>query len=325
MKPKVLFPLLVAFSLITGIESIIWQRAIADTSNPKPICPENSPCRFPRRSGLTDIRVITPPRGSLLNPQPTLSWTPLADTQEYTVRLLRSGETVWELPNVQDTEIPYPATQSPLTPGINYELMVEADGKAGKSMFRLMTPSQAESVMAEVEKIRQQNLSADKMALQLAQVYQDYDLMTLAIQTLTGVIEKNSQNLEVYQSLGNLYNRLELPRLAESAYQESLDLASSRQDIAGLAQAQIGLARSFVAQEKLLQAVEVLMAAYSNYQQLNNAELTPQVAQFLGEVYEMDNNYEAARLWYQDAKAGYEAIGDEQRSENIEKAMQRLN
>lgn len=325
MKPKVLFPLLVAFSLTTGIESIVWQRAIADTQNPKPICPERGPCRPPRRSGLTDIRVITPPRGSLLNPQPTLSWTPLADTQEYTVRLLRSGETVWELPNVRNTEIPYPATQSPLTPGINYELMVEADGKAGKSMFRLMTPSQAESVMVEVEEIRQQNLSADEMALQLAQVYQDYDLMTLAIQTLTEAIDTSSQSLEVYQSLGDLYNQLELPRVAESVYQESLDLASSRQDIAGLAQAQIGLARSFVAQEKLPQAVEVLTAAYSNYQQLNNAELTPQVAQFLGEVYEMDNNYEEARRWYQDAKAGYEAIGDEQRVETVEKAMQRLN
>ncbi|MEQ9620692.1 hypothetical protein [Coleofasciculus chthonoplastes] len=325
MKPKVLFPLIVAFSLTTGIESIIWQGAIADTQNPKPICPENGPCRFPRRSGLTDIRVIIPPRGSLLNPQPTLSWTPLADSQEYTVRLLRSGETVWELPNVRDTEIPYPATQSPLTAGINYELMVEADGKAGKSMFRLMTPSQAESVMAEVEEIRQQNLSADEMALQLAEVYQDYDLMTAAIQTLTDAIEKNSLSLDVYQSLGSLYNQLELPILAELVYQESLDLASSRQDIAGLAQAQIGLARSFVAQEKLPQAVEVLMAAYSNYQQLNNAELIPQVAQFLGEVYEMDNNYEAARRWYQDAKAGYEAIGDEQRIDNIEKAMQRLS
>lgn len=325
MKPKVLFPLLVAFSLTTGIESIVWQRAIADTSNPKPICPENGPCRPPRRSGFTDIRVITPPRGSLLNPQPTLSWTPLADTQEYTVRLLRSGETVWELPNVRDSEIPYPANQSPLTPGINYELMVEADGKAGKSMFRLMTPSQAESVMAEVEEIRQQNLSSDEMALQLTQLYQDYDLMTLAIQTLTDAIDKNSQSLEVYQSLGNLYNRLELPRVAESVYQESLDLASSRQDIAGVAQAQIGLARSFVAREKLPQAVEALTAAYSHYQQLNNAELTPQVAQFLGEVYEMDNNYEQARRWYQDAKAGYEAIGAEQRVETVEKAMQRLN
>ncbi|MEQ8969276.1 MAG: tetratricopeptide repeat protein [Coleofasciculus sp. C1-SOL-03] len=325
MKPKVLFPLLVAFSLTTGIESIVWQRAIADTQNPKPICPERGPCRPPRRSGLTDIRVITPPRGSLLNPQPTLSWTPLPDTQEYTVRLLRSGETVWELPNVRNTEIPYPATQSPLTPGINYELMVEADGKAGKSMFRLMTPSQAESVMVEVEEIRQQNLSADEMALQLAQVYQDYDLMTLAIQTLTEAIDTSSQSLEVYQSLGDLYNQLELPRVAESVYQESLDLASSRQDIAGLAQAQIGLARSFVAQEKLPQAVEALTAAYSNYQQLNNAELTPQVAQFLGEVYEGDNNYEEARRWYQDAKAGYEAIGDEQRVETVEKAMQRLN
>ncbi|MEQ8540126.1 MAG: tetratricopeptide repeat protein [Coleofasciculus sp. D1-CHI-01] len=325
MKPKVLFPLLVAFSLTTGIESIVWQRAIADTQNPKPICPENSPCRFPRRSGLTDIRVITPPRGSLLNPQPTLSWTPLADTQEYTVRLLRSGETIWELPNVRDTEIPYPANQSPLTPGINYELMVEADGKAGKSMFRLMTPSQAESVMAEVQEIRQKNLSVDEMALQLAEVYQDYDLMTAAIQTLTDAIDQNSQSLEVYQSLGNLYNRLELPRVAELVYQESLDLASSRQDIAGLAQAQIGLAKSFVAQEKLPQAVEALTAAYSHYQQLNNAELTPQVAQFLGEVYEMDNNYEEARRWYQDAKAGYEAIGAEQRIEYIEKVMRRLN
>ncbi|MEQ9354099.1 tetratricopeptide repeat protein [Coleofasciculus chthonoplastes] len=325
MKTKVFLSLLVAFSLTTGIESIVWQRAIADTQNPKPICPENGPCRFPRRSGLTDIRVIIPPRGSLLNPQPTLSWTPLADSQEYTVRLLRSGETVWELPNVRDTEIPYPATQSPLTAGINYELMVEADGKAGKSMFRLMTPSQAESVMAEVEEIRQQNLSADEMALQLAEVYQDYDLMTAAIQTLTDAIDKNSLSLEVYQSLGSLYNQLELPILSELVYQESLDLASSRQDIAGLAQAQIGLARSFVAQEKLPQAVEVLMAAYSNYQQLNHAELIPQVAQFLGEVYEMDNNYEEARRWYQDAKAGYEAIGDEQRIDNIEKAMQRLS
>lgn len=290
MKPKLLLPLIVAFSLITGLESIVWQRAIADTSNPEPICPKNSPCRLPRRSGLTDIRIITPPRGSLLNPQPTLSWTPLADTQEYTVRLLRSGETVWELPNVRDTEIPYPANQSPLTPGINYELMVEADGKVGKSMFRLMTPSQAELVMAKVQEIRQQNLNEDEMALQLAEVYENYDLMTLAIQTLTEAIDKNIQNLEVYHSLGNLYNQLELPNLAERIYQESLDLAKSRQDIAGIARAQIGLSRAFVAQEKLPQAVEVLTAAYSNYQQLNNAELTPQVAQFLGEVYEMDNN-----------------------------------
>lgn len=290
----------------------------------KIICPPRGSCYEDGRGSTQNINIISPPRGSLLNNQPMLSWSEISGATSYIVSLFRSGENLWELQNVTSREIPYPQGELPLEADYDYELVVEAGEESGKATFRLLPPAEAEKVQAEAQSIRNLQLNPDETVLKIAEIYQKNKLFTEAIEILKQAIENGSQSVKIYQMIGDLYQEAKLPNLAAPPYQKALNLATTLNDINAQAEARIGLARVNIALNNFPTSVDLLKTALANYETLKNSELVAQAKQFLGEVYERSGDPDQALHWYQQAKENYQSLKDLERIENIDRAIVRL-
>lgn len=231
--------------------------------------------------------VITPHRGKILDGQPTIRWNPVAGVSRYTVRVTGSG-VYWET-QVSGTEVVYPGEPG-LKPGEEYLVVVEADGmssqldKGGDYRFKLVYPDVAQRVQDKIDAIAQLDVSEDAQAWMIADVYVDEDLDSEAIAILESLVNSGSETVAVYQLLGDLYGHEGLNLLAQEQYEQAIEFAIASEDIEGEAAAQAGLA---------------------------------EVMNMLGEPEQ------AIRLFNQ-AKAGYEALGDSQRVEELQMRTQEL-
>ncbi|WP_017716415.1 tetratricopeptide repeat protein [Kamptonema formosum] len=291
----------------------------------KSVCPPKQPCIQDGRGGSTGINIISPCGGSILKvSELKLSWSAVPGAKSYSVRVERSKQPLWEKIVENRTEIPFPAGELTLEPDKDYELIVESDNrKSGSVRFRMLAEDKAQQVRAEASEIAANTkLSADDKAIKLAEVYRENELFTEAIETLAGAVKNGSRSVPVHLMLGELYLKVKLPGLAEAPYQQALTLATS--DTEAQAKAQVGLGRASVALQNWERAISSLQAAYAIYERLKKPD-APQVAQLLGEVYERSGNRDEAIVWYQKAKAGYEALGDKLRQENVEEMLRNLS
>lgn len=242
-----------------------------------------------------DSFYIISPVGTLLDSNlPKFSWTSMSKATSYIVRLSSSEGTLWQS-ETTNTEISYPPNQPALKPGKAYDLIVKAIGAEEaetetETRFIILTPQEAQKVNSEVVNIRKQNLAPQDTALKIAELY-----------------EKNN-----------------LTTLAENNYQQALNIAESANDLNGQAWARVKLARVNLALDNQKKATGLLKTAYVNYETSNNKELSSQVAQFLGEIYDSLNEKQKSIAWYQKAKAGYQQLNDKKRLEWVEKRLNRL-
>ncbi|AFY57534.1 hypothetical protein Riv7116_5137 [Rivularia sp. PCC 7116] len=247
-------------------------------------------CREVSRS---DSFYIISPVGTLIdNNLPKFSWSRIPKTTSYIVRLSSSEGTLWQS-ETTNTEISYPQNQPALKPGKAYDLTVKAIGaeeRETETRFIILTPQEAQTVNNEVANIRKQNLAPQDTALKIAELY-----------------EKNN-----------------LTSLAEKNYQQALNIAESRGDLNGQAWARVKLARVNLTVENHKKAISLLKTAHVNYEALKNKELSTQIAQFLGEVYDSLNKKQESIAWYQQAKTGYQQLNDKKRLEWVEKQLNRL-
>ncbi len=297
----------------------------------KIVCPPKSPCYDDGRSSVSAISIISPSRGVLLanNKTPMLSWSAVPGATSYSVRMEHSGKTLWDKPVENRTEIPYPKDKPPLEPDKDYDLIVETivgnDRKLGSLRFRLLSQLETQRVQAEAQAISTNTeLTADEKALKIAELYQKNDLLTEAIESLKSAVKNQSSSVPIYQMLGDLYWQVGLPTLAESPYQQALNLATTLNDTNAQAEAQVGLGRVNVANRNWEQAISWLEAAHASYETLKNRELATQVIEFFGEVYNKSGNRDKAIYWYQQAKTGYEALGDTERLNKVERLLRNL-
>lgn len=341
MKPKTLILLgltlpLGAISLIAITPLPVTAELTRDTrinlllaQNP---CPENPnlPCR---RSGGdrnpgTNITIISPTRGSLLNNKPTISWSPFPDATSYSVRVEYLGKILWEK-TVEKTEISYPNDQPPLELDNDYELIVETvinnEIKSGSVIFRLPNQAKEQKIQSETQVISNSQLNPDQKSIKLAELYQENDFPNEAIEILKNRVENKSQNLVVYEMLGDLYLKVNLPKLAETPYQQALNLATNINDTKSKAEIQFNLGEVYDALEKRQEAIASLTSARASYQSLNNRESAAQVAQYLGELYEAIPNRDLAIQWYETAKTEYKSLGEIERANIMEEKLQDLN
>lgn len=254
------------------------------------ICTPDSGCREVTRG---DSFYIISPVGALLNSNvPKFSWSSIEDTTSYIVRLKSSEGTLWQS-ETEKTEIAYPENQPALKPGKAYDLTVKAIGAQEtetETRFIILTPQEAQQVNSEVANIRKQNLAPQDTALKIAELY-----------------EKNN-----------------LTSLAEKNYQQALNIAESKGDLNGQAWARVKLARVYLAVDNHKKAISLLKTAYVNYETLKNKELSSQVAQFLGEVYDSLDEKQKSITWYQQAKTGYQQLNLKKRLQWVEKQLSRL-
>ena len=291
----------------------------------KIVCPEKGPCYNDGRGSFTGINIISPCKGAILKvSELKLSWSAVPGAKSYSVRVERSNKQLWDKIVENRTEIPFPAGELTLDPEKDYELIVESDNRqSGSVRFRLIAEAKAQQVRAEAGEIAANaKLSADEKALKLAEVYRENELLTEAIETLAGAVKNGSRSVPVHLRLGELYLNGNLPILAEDTYQQALTLATS--DPEAQAEAQVGLGQVSMALQNWERALSLLQAGYAIYERLKKPE-APHAAQLLAEVYERLGNRDEAIVWYQKAKAGYEAFADKKRQENVEEMLRKLS
>ncbi|HBE19252.1 MAG TPA: hypothetical protein DEG17_24005 [Cyanobacteria bacterium UBA11149] len=295
-------------------------------------CPENPnlPCR--RRGGrnpAANITIISPTRGSLLNNKPTISWFPISGATSYSVRIEYSEKILWEKIVENQTEILYPSDKAPLELDNDYEVIVETiindKIKSGRVIFRLPNQAQQQSIQTATQNIANSQLTPDDKAIQIAEIYKKNDFLTAAIQTLNSAIKNESENITVYQMLGDLYIQANLPKLAETPYQKALNLAGNLNDRNSQAEIQLKLGKVYDTLDKSEEVIASLTSARASYQSLNKLEFAARVAQYLGEFYEEIPNRDLAIQWYETAKTEYESLGEIERANIMEKKLQNLN
>jgi len=200
--------------------------------------------------------IILPRATRILNPRPTLRWSPVAKTATggtttdtvYRVSILIDGmKPVWSVDGVKNTEMPYPADKPPLVPG-DYLLLVstgegESDDEqtAGRGFTVLPTcagrrprvgrkaPCLEQQVRDEERRIRNFNLPDDSKRLLVAELYASKGLYAEAIEAM----EKVSATVKapaVKRRLGDLYTSIGLSREAERFYAEALSIYRTSND-----------------------------------------------------------------------------------------------
>ncbi|NEP40785.1 MAG: tetratricopeptide repeat protein [Okeania sp. SIO2H7] len=312
---------LIAVSLVGGKSSILLA---------KTICPENGdPCyEEGDRGSSISIQIIGPTVGNLLptNNRPNLSWEPEAGAESYFVSITDFSGIILEL-ETGDTQIIYPEDKPPLEPDKDYTLTVETligdTAKSGEVNFRLLGEEEAEKIEAAAAEIRNQNnLTAEEKVVKIAEMYEDKRLYSEAIALLNNSLNEGKVSPEIYQTLGKVYREAGLSFLAETPYQEALELAEDKNAIA---EAQVGLARVNISLENWEEAISWLEKARANYREINNRELAAQLAQFLGEVLVEKGDRPQAINWYRQAAEEYENLGELERLNYVEEILERLN
>jgi len=231
--------------------------------------------------------IISPRATKLLSPTPTLRWNPVPGVKSYSVRI--SGLDWQDM--VNGTEVIYPG-DPPLLPGTTYLLIVESDnGKSSQSEgvpglgFSLPLEEETRRIRADITTIAGLKLSDDAEAFALAQLYAGRGMYSEAINMLEELADADSQAANVYRALGDHYQQIGLPLLAEQSYLETVKIVESADDPEVLAEAQARL----------------------------------------GTVYLTLGNKVEAIHWLKQAKLGYEALGDEKKVEEVQNQLMNLS
>jgi len=219
--------------------------------------------------------VITPHRGEILDGKPTIRWNPVAGVSRYTVRVTGSG-VYWET-QVSGTEVVYPG-EPVLQPTEEYLVVVEADGtssqldKGGEYKFRLVYPYVAQRVQEKIQAIAQLDVPEEAQALTMVDTYFKEDLDSEAIAILESLVQSGSQKVQVYQLLGDLYAHEGLNLLAQERYEQAIELAIASEDIEGQTKAQAGLAEVMIMLGEREQAIRLFNQAQAGYEALGDSK-----------------------------------------------------
>lgn len=296
----------------------------------KEICCDKNGCWVCGTRGDTDISIISPPGGKLLDRKPNFSWSTVPNIKTYIVRLEDSRGILWER-EVTDNQLTYPENEAPLKPGKYYDLKITADnlqGKrisSGKTSFRMLSQAKVQELQTKVQSIYNRNQTSGRTTLEIAKLYFDEDLITEAIKILEKAANNKSKNIEIYLKLGNLYRlKVRNNNKAEENYQKALDLAKVAKNRNAQAEAEKELGEIDLIRGNINKAINLLKSAYANYEILSVPKGYSEVAMSLGGTYKILEQKEEAISWYQKAKNGYEKLNDKKRVKWIDKQISEL-
>lgn len=233
--------------------------------------------------------VIGPRSTTLLSDKPRLRWNAVSGASRYIVSISDEtvGSEIWKA-EVSGTEIVYPGTP-PLESGVDYLVIIRADNdrssKEDKEVdlgFGLIDKNQSQRLLADVEEIKQE-LNGEVAELAVIHLYMTADLNAEAIEMLEALAQKGSQTTAIYRMLGDLYWEVKLYHLAEKPYKKAVKLAEVTQDIEVKAVAQARLAKLYIAQGLLSEAINWGTAAKLDYETLGDAQKVRELTQDLEE------------------------------------------
>ncbi|NEQ48389.1 MAG: tetratricopeptide repeat protein [Leptolyngbya sp. SIOISBB] len=232
--------------------------------------------------------VMSPRRTAVLDAQPLLRWNAVPGVERYTVQVVGLNVN-WET-EVTGTEVQYAG--SPLTPGLEYRVIVEADdgwssqldAGAETATFELLYPEDIENLQADIVKLAEAELSGEAQALALADIYIHEDLLADAVNILEPLVVSGTNTFEVYQVLGDIYRYIGLNLLAEERYEQAIAIASTNDVPEGIANAQAGLAEVKVMLDQPDAAIDLLTQAKNYYEALEDAERAEELEERLEEL-----------------------------------------
>jgi hypothetical protein len=229
--------------------------------------------------------VVAPRKTNLLDPRPTLRWTPVAGVTTYTVSV-RGPNVTWSTEVNSGTEVVYPDTAPALVRGATYKVTVVAGNRSSDEEslpglgFTLLKDNEAKPVREAETKIRALGLPDTPTRLLVANLYASKELYTEAIAQLEG-LATTSQEAAVPRTLGDLYLTLGLNRLAEERYLQAVDRSERAHDMEGEALAQHALGRIYEALGNPGESAQRLRKALELYQQLGDAKTVKEIEQRL--------------------------------------------
>ena len=136
-------------------------------------------------------------------------------------------------------------------------------------LFYLLEANQAQQIQKLADNITQE-LEGTAQALALAHLYQENNLMMDAIMTLENLVEQRNQTTGVYRFLGDLYQGVQLNKLAEVRYTKAIELAENSHDLVGQATAKFGLAEVLAARGSNQKAIQIGQEAKEAYATLGD-------------------------------------------------------
>ncbi len=238
-------------------------------------------------TGFQDYPVIVAPRmTSVLDPHPILRWMLIPGGITYTVSVKGSGIN-WSQEVVSKTETIYPDDAPNLRPGETYKVTVEANQRSSDEDrtpdlgFTLLTAVQAQDVLQEEQKVQGLGLTEAQTKFLAAQIYQSHmyaghALSAEAIETLEAISAKSGEPA-IFRSLGDLYLKIGLVRLAEARYLRALELSKGLDDIEGQALTEYGLALVYSSIGNKAESVRWLQDAIRHYQDLGDSDKIQQL------------------------------------------------
>lgn len=237
------------------------------------------------------IPYIISPRGLLISNLPKLRWNKISGASSYQVKILEGSQKIWST-ETSNTEITYSGVP-PLERGLGYEVVVEADNGTssrteGTNGFRLLDESEAQSILTQGKKIKQQGLSQEAELLALAYLYQSHDLNTEAIEMLEKLVDAETQEIIIYRLLGDIYGQTGLILLAKERYLRGLALAEAEGNLTEKAAIKAGLGETEYILGNEEEAVDWMKQAQKNYSELGDElkkqESEQRIKYFLGAI-----------------------------------------
>jgi tetratricopeptide (TPR) repeat protein len=232
--------------------------------------------------------IITPRMTKIIDDTPTLRWND-SGADSYNVQV-RGGDLSWQQTDVTQTKLVYPA-DPPLEPGVSYLLLVEdSNGKSSKDEgrvglgFSLLSETKAAEIKEQREQIMALALSDTARNFALAQYYASQGLIAEGIEILEEMVEADSKEAAIHQSLADLYMQIGLFLLAEPRYGEALELAENEGNIERIADIHVGLGRVYLKLGNPDKAIERFTKAQANYETLGDANRVDEVTEWLAEL-----------------------------------------
>ncbi|MEA5535845.1 tetratricopeptide repeat protein [Crocosphaera sp. XPORK-15E] len=230
--------------------------------------------------------LITPRETSIITNTPQIRWNNVSGASSYTVKI---DGVNWEM-KTNNTEINYPG-EPPLKAEERYRVTIEADnGTSSKSDavvgFNVLNEQTKKTVLDAVKTIQQQPLSSEEKGLILAHLYRGYKLYGDAIDVLEALVKQGSQEVTVYQLLGDIYLDIGLPQLAKKPYEKGLNLATNTDNLSTQTEIQAGLGKAYRLLGNDSEAVQLLKKAKAGYINLGDEikvqELDKEIKAILG-------------------------------------------
>ncbi len=230
--------------------------------------------------------VVSPRKTKLLNPRPTLRWTPMASMSDYQVMLQGQGVN-WSAKVGSVTQIIYPRDAPALVPGATYKVTVVGDTRSSNEEtlpglgFTMLTAEEEQAVRKAEADIRVLNLGDTPTRFLIANLYASLGLNAEAIEQLEELASK-SKEPAISRLLGDLYVKVALNRHAEERYLHTTQFSPERDE--GLALAHQALASIYAALGNKGEAIQRLQQTLEFYRSIGDSRTVLQIQQTLAEL-----------------------------------------